>query len=206
MAAVAAAGLLVVKSASVTALDLKIDSVLSDYNTGTVSTIANVIYKVFSPIYAIAVTVVIVIIIWFFSRNWRSAVTFGALVGGSWVSSAVIKYLVNRDRPDVTALANPFLPTPTDASYPSGHVVFAVSLAIAFMFLARSSARFAITVILGVVGALAVAVAVLVLGVHYPTDSIASAVWALGASLVILAIWNRFIVPATHRKPKPHAE
>jgi membrane-associated phospholipid phosphatase len=39
------------------------------------------------------------------------------------------------------------------------------------------------------------------LGVHYPTDAIASLVWAIGACPLVLAVWNRFVMPRIRRAP-----
>lgn len=193
--AVVVFGLFLSKSQAVTAFDLGVDRALSQQHVVPVTDVALAIYKLFSPAGAIAITVVAALIIWVASRNWRSALTFCVVVGGSWVSSDIVKLLVNRPRPSAAALAHPYLPTPPDPTFPSGHVVFAASIAIGFIFLARNSARLALVVALGITVTVVTAAAVIYLGVHYPTDVIGSLVWAAGACTLVIALWNRIILP-----------
>ena len=195
MLAVLAFGLFLSRSREITRVDLSADGALSRINVIPVTDIARAIYTLFSPAGAIALTVVVTVVIWAVSRNWRSALTFAVVVAVSWLSSDIVKMLVNRPRPSAAALAHPYLPTPPDPSFPSGHVVFAASIAIALVFLSRNTARVALVGALGVVGTVLVAVAVVYLGVHYPTDVIASIIWALGACTLVLALWNRFVIP-----------
>jgi membrane-associated phospholipid phosphatase len=187
----------------VTTIDLSVDRALSRAQVVPLTDIAAAIYKLFSPTGAITLTIVATLIIWAASRNWRSALTFAVVVAASWLSSDIVKILVHRPRPSAAALAHPYLPTPPDASFPSGHVVFAASIAIALIYLARSTARVALVIVLGVVGTAVVAVAVVYIGVHYPTDVIASILWSVGASTLVLALWNHFVVPRLHPTPPP---
>lgn len=193
--AVVVFGAALAKTKAVTAADLGMDAALSRVHVTPVTDLALAIYKLFSPPFAIALTVVVALIIWAVSRNWRSAFTFSVVVAVSWLSSDVVKILVARPRPSASALANPFLPTPPDPSFPSGHVVFAASIAISFMFLARQTARLILVVVIGVLAALLTGFAVVYLGVHYPTDVLASFVWAAGACPLVLTVWNRFVIP-----------
>lgn len=197
--AVVVFGAALAKTRAITALDLGVDAALSRIHVAPVTDVALVIYKLFSPPFAIALTVVVALIIWVASRNWRSALTFSVVVAVSWVSSDVVKLIVGRPRPSAAALAHPYLPTPPDPSFPSGHVVFAASIAIAFMFLARHTAGLALVVVLGMLASLLTGFAVVYLGVHYPTDVIASLMWAGGACPLVLALWNRFVIPRIER-------
>jgi membrane-associated phospholipid phosphatase len=203
MIAVVLFGFVLAKSKAVTTIDLSVDRALSRAQVVPLTDIAAAIYKLFSPTGAIALTIVATLIIWAASRNWRSALTFAVVVAASWLSSDIVKILVHRPRPSAAALAHPYLPTPPDASFPSGHVVFAASIAIALIYLARSTTRVALVIVLGVVGTVVVAVAVVNLGVHYPTDVIASILWSVGASTLVLALWNHFVIPRLYPTPPP---
>ena len=198
--AVVVFGVALAKTRAVTGLDLGVDVALSRVHGVPVTNLALAVYKLFSPPFAIGLTVVVALIIWAATRNWRSALTFSVVVVGSWLSSYVVKIFVGRPRPSAAALANPFLPTPPDPSFPSGHVVFAASIAIAFMFLARRSTRLALVVALGILAVLLTGFSVVYLGVHYPTDVIASILWAAGACPLVLLVWNRFIIPRIGRQ------
>jgi len=194
-------GLFLAKSRAITAVELGLDGALSRVRPTWMTDAALTIYTLFSPPGAIALTILVSLIIWAVSRNWCSALTFAVVVGASWVSSDIVKMVVQRPRPSAGALAHPYLPTPPDASFPSGHVVFAASIAIALMFLARNTARPAIVVMVGSAATILTGVAVVYLGVHYPTDVIAAIVWATGACLLTLAVWNRFGIPRIHPAP-----
>jgi undecaprenyl-diphosphatase len=197
--AVVVFGVFLSKTRVVTAWDLGVDGGLSRAHVGPATDAALAIYTLFSPPGAIALTVVVAAIIWAASRSLRVALTFAVVVGASWLSSDVVKMLVHRPRPEASALAHPYLPTPPDATFPSGHVVFAASLAFALVFLARATERVVTVAVLGIVGTVLVGLAVVYLGVHYPTDVIASVVWAAAACPLVLALWNRFVIPRTYR-------
>jgi undecaprenyl-diphosphatase len=197
--AVAAFGFLFAKTRPITRLDFGVDQGLSRHHVASLSAIAHGVYTAFSPIEAIALTVVITAIIWIVSRSFRSAITFALTVAVSWLSSDIVKILVDRPRPLASALAHPFLPTPSDPSYPSGHVVFAASIAIAFIILVRATAVRALVAVLGVLLVLVVGSAVLYLGVHYPSDVLGSIVWSIGACALFLTFWNHVVIPRTFR-------
>ncbi|AMM20751.1 hypothetical protein AX769_12135 [Frondihabitans sp. PAMC 28766] len=184
---------------AVTHADLSVDKAFSHAHRQVLTTITHAVYTIISPAPAIVITAILTAIIWARTRNLRAAVTFAVLVAVSWVPSDIVKILVHRHRPDPTALAHPFLPTPPDPSYPSGHVVFAASLAMAFIFLARGTRFQGLAITLGIVGAAVVGLSVIYLGVHYPTDVIASLLWSVAATTIILTLWNRYVIPRTYR-------
>jgi membrane-associated phospholipid phosphatase len=196
---VVAFGFVVSKTHAMTRLDLGVDQSLSRSHVAPLLSVAHGIYTLFSPVEAIVITLVITAIIWIATRQWRVAGTFAIIVAASWVSSDIVKILVNRPRPLASALAHPFLPTPLDASYPSGHVVFVSSLAITFFFLVRQTAAQWLVILLGILAVLTIGWAVLYLGVHYPSDVIGSVIWSLAAVPLLLTLWNAVVVPRTYR-------
>lgn len=197
---VAAFGFLAAKTETVTSRDLSVDQFLSSHHVGALVAIGHGIYTLFSPVEAISLTVVITLIVFFVQKNWRSAGTFALTVAVSWLSSDIVKILVDRPRPLASALADPFLPTPPDPSFPSGHVVFAASLAFTFIYMARGTRVMPYAIIGGILLILVVGGAVMYIGVHYPTDVAGSIIWSAGAVTAFLAIWNNYIVPLTYRK------
>lgn len=201
LVAVAIYGLVFSKLHAVTQADLSVDQALSRAHVSAVLDVARGIYWLLSPVQAVLLTAVLAALVWWRSRNLRVAITFAVVVALSWLTSDILKIVVHRHRPDANALAHPFLPTPVDPSFPSGHTVFAASLTMAFIFLARNKRFQGWVIAAGAVGTLSVAFAVLYLGVHYPSDVIGSIVWSVGASVLVLTLWNRYVIPRTYRTP-----
>lgn len=109
------------------------------------------------------------------------------LVGGADLAAAlVVKLLVGRPRPDVTALANP--PAVDHSySYPSGHTVVATVVVLSLVIaLQPRQRRWAVP--LGAVVVLLAATSRVYLGVHYPTDVLAAVVLGLSAMPVIVGL------------------
>jgi len=198
---VAAFGLVFAHTHTMTHLDFGVDKWVSLHHVAALTALAVAINWLFSPVHAIVITVVIVAVIVSVTRNVRLGGTFALVVAVSWLSSNVLKSLVHRHRPDYHALAHPFLPHPTDFSYPSGHTVFATSLALAFIFLSRGKGFQPVVVVLAIVGSLTVAWSRVYLGVHYPSDVIAGLLWATGACILVLTLSNRYLLPRTQRIP-----
>ncbi len=90
-----------------------------------------------------------------------------------------MKLVVARPRPDVGVLTHPFVSTQADGSYPSGHTVFVAAVAMAFWFLWRDSRYRAVVVAGGAVATGLIGLAVIVDGLHYPSDVLASVVWSV---------------------------
>jgi membrane-associated phospholipid phosphatase len=195
---VAGFGFVLAKGATVTGWDLAWDQYLSSIHIPALVAVGHAIYLIFSPVEAIALVVVLTLIVLLVTRKWRSALTFALTIGVTWLSSDIVKILVNRPRPLASALRDPFLPTPTDPSFPSGHAVFATAIAITFIFLVRGTGAKTLTWILAILLVLVVCGALVYIGVHYPSDVIGSIIWSIGVAPAFLAIWDNWIVPRTY--------
>ena len=127
-------------------------------------------------------------------RDLRVASTFAFTVAVTWSSVAAVKLLVDRPRPDATVMSFPYAPVQHDASYPSGHATFIVVLVIALVALAPRHLRPAVTVL----GAVIVSFACFLLvvdGVHWTTDVLASVCWGVGVEPFVRAFWVRVVLP-----------
>jgi membrane-associated phospholipid phosphatase len=119
-------------------------------------------------------------------RRWREPMLVAAAVSGEVVIFVVITLLVNRPRPPVPHLDA----APPTSSFPSGHVAAAVALYGSWAVLAWQRARSAL--VRGLLTLLAVAVPVAVglarmyRGMHFPSDVLAGAI--LGASWLALSV------------------
>lgn len=192
---VAAFGLLISKTGWMTRADLRGVEALNALHTGLLGALGAVVYRIFSPVEAVALTVVIVAVLWVVTKDLRVAATFAVTVAVTWLSSDVIKTLVHRARPDHAVIANPLGIVPADASFPSGHMVFVATLAVSFLLLARRSMHRGTVTVVGAVVVVVVAFSLVADGVHYPSDVISSIVWSLGVTPLVLHLSNRYVLP-----------
>lgn len=195
--AVAAAVLITVFGLVVRAHSFDLGGVidLNRSRTGLVGALATGVYHVFSPVPAVLITVVLTGVIWARTRDLRVAAAFAGVVAATWLPSAVIKLLVHRPRPGSALLSHPYTPALTDASYPSGHTVFVATLAIALVLVLRGTRWRAIATTIGAVAVVVVAVALVADGVHFPTDVVASIVWALAVAPAVRYVWVDVVMP-----------
>lgn len=133
-----------------------------------------------------AAIVVVLVLLW--RRECRASATFAVAVGGGMALNAVLKHLFERPRPDLGRAATGV----ADFGFPSGHVANATVLygAIALLVLPRLRTRAARVGVASatVVALLLVAGSRVLLGAHYPTDTIA----AIAEGVVWLALVCRF--------------
>jgi membrane-associated phospholipid phosphatase len=194
VAAVAALGLGVSRLGLLSGFDRSVSQGMNELHIGMLGGLATGIYSVLSPVPAVVITAVITAVILAATRRIRTAMTFAVVVAVTWLPSAGMKFLIHRARPDVTTLAHPFARQPVDGSFPSGHMVFVVAVVVAFAFLARPGAWRAFTLIAGAVVAVIVGLALIVDGVHYATDVIASVLWSVTVGPLVFALCARFIL------------
>lgn len=115
------------------------------------------------------------------------AVFVAAGVGGGMLLSTLAKDHFGRDRPPA---ANALIPLPESMSFPSGHSMASLCLGTVLAYLAvrsemRRSAK--VAAVIGCVAyALAVGVSRVYLGVHWPSDVLAS--WLLGGAWLSIVI------------------
>ena len=106
------------------------------------------------------------------------------------IISEILKYTVNRPRP---FLSYSFIQqlTPADSpSFPSGHTAVAAAMAIAFSSIYRQVKLR----LIAFVWALSVAYSRMDLGVHYPSDIIASFILAGAVCLILYYLYSKIIV------------
>lgn len=160
-------------------IDAPLVDALNSAHAGAWGRVADVIYLALEPAFSAVLTLLILIVIAAVLRSVKTAVVFGGIVALTWLPTAAIKLIVDRPRPDALTLAHPFTPAQIDGSFPSGHTAYIAALTIAFWFLLRSTRYAAVTLILGTAATVTIGVAVISDGLHYPTDVLASVLWAL---------------------------
>jgi membrane-associated phospholipid phosphatase len=147
----------------------------------------------FSPPIAAVIGVVVTLGVYLASRKWLTVLHFVLLVAGTWLGSEVVKLIVHRPRP-VATLADTLVPNPDPDSYPSGHVCFAFALGFALLVIAARSRARVVIAVGAVILALITSATRVYLGVHFPTDVVASLVYSAAAFVAIEVLWRRYSV------------
>ncbi|OJU47807.1 MAG: hypothetical protein BGN98_03720 [Microbacterium sp. 69-7] len=117
----------------------------------------------------------------------------GLAVALSWLSSALIKALVARPRPDWSAITHHVGPIEVDASFPSGHVTFISALSTVVVLLLWTSRYRWGAVALGGTATLIIAIGRVYVGAHYPSDVIAAVVYGFFAATLAYAVIGRLL-------------
>lgn len=175
--------------------DLRLVEALNRLHTGALGTLTSAVYLAFRPVPALIITAVLAVVGGLATRTVRTAVAVVLVMAGTWLPSAIVKAFVHRHRPPVAHLAHPFHPIQHDASYPSGHVIFIVTLLLIGHWLLRDTAARPVYDVLAVVVGVLLIASILIDGVHYPTDALASVVWALGVAPLVQWLWVGLIGP-----------
>lgn len=176
-------------------VDLSLSEHLNSLHTGVLGGFTSAVYAVISPVPAIIITLVICALFWLVGKNLPMALAFGGVIAVTWLPSAVVKMLVHRARPDAAMMTHAYTPVLTDASFPSGHVVFTVAFVMAVAFLLRGTRWFGLSVVLGTGVVLVVALSIMIDAMHYPTDVLASTVWSLSVAPAVRVVGVDMIMP-----------
>jgi membrane-associated phospholipid phosphatase len=192
--AVIAVVVLTIVGTTLGTVDIGLSKSLNGLHTGALGAFCTAVYHVISPGPAIGITVVVVSVIWWRTRDLRPALAFGGTIAITWVPSAVVKEIVHRARPDVAVLPHPF-PVQPDPGYPSGHTVYITAFVIALVWLLRETRWHQLALVLGVVAVVVVFLAVSIDAVHYPTDAAASILWALAVAPGVRVAWVDWLMP-----------
>lgn len=195
-----------------TAFDLAVVQFLNGFHHGLIAAVTDGIYNYFEPAPAIIGTVLLTAVILVVSRNLRIASTFAVVIAATWLSLAVVKLLVHRVRPDVSLLNFPFSPAQVDASYPSGHTTFITALVATLLLAVSVGYRRWLVGVLGGFAVAGVGIAVVIDGLHYPSDVIGSIVWAVTVAPLVRMLWVSLVIQPIGRsrfrsaRPEHHAQ
>ncbi|PYY35676.1 MULTISPECIES: phosphatase PAP2 family protein [unclassified Curtobacterium] len=175
-------------------VDLGLARALNALHVGALGAFTTAVYHVISPVPAIGITIVVTGVVWLVRRDVRPAAAFAGTVAITWVPSDLVKEFVQRPRPDTSALPHPFATQP-DPSYPSGHTVFVVAFVIALAWVLRDTRWHRLAVVLGSVVVIVVVLALTIDAVHFPTDTVASVLWALAVAPAARLVWVDLAMP-----------
>lgn len=199
-AATVLAGLMI-KNAGSRAAELNVDVGLSHDRNPVLTVMSLAIHYGLGPVGAIVLLLVCCLGLWMSRRSIVPALMFGSVVSIGWLSSEAGKHLVARMRPPADTVQALVQERGMD-SFPSGHTAFAVALVWAFVLVVARTRRARMwALVAGVVLVAWVAFSRLYLGVHYPSDVVASVLIASGAILIWLPVWNNLIEPRLGQAP-----
>jgi membrane-associated phospholipid phosphatase len=118
-------------------------------------------------------------------RGVRAAVLVGLSLASD-LAAFLVKLAIERQRPETAATEH--LLGPDSFAFPSGHVVRAVALIAALVWvLAPAGLRFRLALASGLITAVVMGYARVALGVHWPTDALGGAL--LGLAWFALTAW-----------------
>jgi len=194
VAAVIGFGLLIVADPSWSDAELKVVIAVNAAHNAALDVVARVVNTLFGPGGAPLVGLLLVALVLLLAKSWAAAVRAGILLTLSWGLAEVVKAIVQRPRPDATQLTHLIVADPLTNSYPSGHTAFAVAVVCTVVLvLARRPARYT-AIACGAVLVLVTAWSRVYLGVHYPTDVLASIVVVPAFAVLVHAILSRIRV------------
>jgi len=160
------------------------------------STFTNYIYTYRNPVttkimiyitdfgsYGVAILSLVFTIILFLKKYYKLSFYFAFIVGSGFVANALLKLIVQRQRPNFMPLV-----TETDFSFPSGHTmgafIFFTTVVYFFYHLTRKKFITSILLVFAILITFVIGLSRIYLGVHYPSDIlggiVAGFLWVVG--------------------------
>lgn len=161
-------------------LDLALSRTVHHLHASALAPLAEAFYRALKPLPAAGIMLVATAGVGWGTRRWQAALMFLGTVAVTWGSAETAKLLVDRPRPGLAHAAVPVIGSVTDASFPSGHVAFTASFALALVFVLWGTRWRVAAVVGGVLLVAGMSVSVVVIGVHYAGDVVASVLWVAG--------------------------
>ncbi|NRD25004.1 phosphatase PAP2 family protein [Frigoribacterium sp. VKM Ac-2836] len=192
--AVAAAGLAITSGAGgVAAADLAVVQSISGMHSPLLDAGALLIDRLLGPQLGMALVLLFAVAVWVTTRRVVEALTVLGVALLPWAAAETMKVVVGRDRPDPRLLVDPLLIEPHSFSFPSGHTALATGLALAIVLVVRGRRAWRLVAVVAALGVVVVAASRVWIGVHYPTDTVASTVLGCSVLALVLPSWRRLV-------------
>ncbi len=162
---------------------------INGWQTPPADAVALGINWLFAPTVAFIIVLLAAGVILLRTRRPFMTLRFLVIVLIPTVGAAVVKVAVHRPRPDIVSLQHVLVLEPGGLSFPSGHTTFAACFVLGFIVLARGHRLRPALIGVGAVTVLLTAASRIYLGVHYPSDVLASMVYAVAAVALTDALW-----------------
>ncbi|WP_051209299.1 phosphatase PAP2 family protein [Propionicicella superfundia] len=127
----------------------------------------------FGPLGAVALILLVVVRVAVRGRSVRRGLAVATWIAVPWAVAEAVKLVVRRPRPGSLFASGP-VATPESFSFPSGHTAFAAALCCAVILALAPGRTRRVAIVVGVVIVLVTAWSRVRLGVHYPSDVVAS--------------------------------
>ncbi|MDQ1124870.1 phosphatase PAP2 family protein [Microbacterium trichothecenolyticum] len=176
-------------------LDVAVSAQLNALQHGLLGHVTRAFYLSLKPGPAAAVTALAAIVVVAVTRRWQVALTFVGTIGVTWGLAELLKLVVDRPRPGLSVAAHQMTERTVDASFPSGHVAFTTALVVALVVALWDSRSRVAAIAIGVGLVMMMIVSVVVVGVHYAGDAVASVFWVAGVFPAVRAGWAMVVVP-----------
>ena len=203
--AVIISGLVLSGSAGWTAVEMDLLRQVNTAHTAPLDAVALGIDWLFNP----AVGAVLVLLaagsVLVATRRRGAAIHFLLVVMIPMLGADVIKLLVHRARPDIPSLAHILLREPGGLSFPSGHSSFAACFLLGVVLVTAGHRWHPFAIGTTAVMVLATAASRVYLGVHYPSDVVASIVYSIAAVALVNAAWTLLLAHWSERRSGLHA-
>lgn len=155
---------------------------------GMIAAVTDGIYAALEPVNAVVLTVVVALVLAARQRDLLAGLRFGAAVALTWLPVMAFKIAFHHARPAVSALPYPSAIQAQDWSFPSGHTAFVTSLVVVGLLVARARRARRAMLIVAPLAIASIACVVLVNGLHFPVDVLASMVWALTVAPLMVRV------------------
>ena len=198
-------GFVLSASAGFTAGEMDLLHQVNNIHTAPLDAVALGIDWLFSPAVGVLLVLLAAGSVLLVTGRADSAIRFLLVVMIPTFGAAVIKLLVHRARPDIPSLPHILLLEPGGLSYPSGHTNFAASFLLGIILVMAGHRWRAFMVGAGAVVVLGTAASRVYLGVHYPSDVVASIVYSIAAVALVNAAWTLLMAHWSERRSVFHA-
>jgi undecaprenyl-diphosphatase len=168
------------------------DQALNSAGGGALNALAAFASNIYSPKFAIILTIAVALLIWLLGKSRLDALAFGLTVAFGWLPAEAFKIMFSEPRANISGLVNQVMPQEVDTSFPSGHVCFALAFGFALYYLARNTLAKWIAAAFWVVSVLVEIWARLYVGAHYLNDVAGSFFTTLLGVVLFAYLWNRW--------------
>ncbi|MGA0568050.1 phosphatase PAP2 family protein [Rathayibacter sp. KR2-224] len=188
---------------------LSVDRALNAAHSPLHDALAKALDRLDSVVVVAVILVVVAVVIGLLS-SWLRALAAVVIAGAGWVLCLAPKAIVGELRPPLSAVSHQLNVTHATLSYPSGHTVFAVTLTIAVLTVARGTVTRIVVAVAGILFVAVTAWSRLYVGAHYPTDILGALLAGTAGALLIGWLWNlcvRILAPRLRRRsPAPASQ
>lgn len=174
-------------------IEFSFDRFLNASGNPVLDAIAVFASELYSPKWAVVLTLVIIVAIWLKTKSRLDALIFGSIVAAGWLPAQAFKWIFNEPRPNQNLLSHRLVPLEVDAAFPSGHLCFALAIGYGLFLLSRHTRVSKIVLALWVISVPVMGWARLYVGVHYVNDLIGSLFASILGITAFSALWNLWL-------------